>query len=133
MLSFFNPLTIKPVDLVFKVSVKLDWYQVCYIDCVPMIVYKEVNSEVWSSITLIKSNDNEFPEEFLNRGSCCKRNRNENIFQWNRLINNEYFLVYSADECYPWIRTSTTNEDERYWGVRIQKNLYFLSESQYEL
>lgn len=125
-IAYFYPEIVKVVDLVFKISNDLDWFQACFTLCKPRIVYRQKvgnywlkfsskKQSIWKSRYLVKTMLHESPRDLMT--SCYKKDFK---FTKDEIVNNEYFLVYSADACYPWNKNNTN------WGVSITNNLYLL-------
>lgn len=113
---------VKPVDLIFKITANLSWFQACFIpECIPVIFYKEisknlkVSSNDWSKYELVKTNIAESPYEYYSQ--CYKKE-----ISFKSLRNNEYFLVYSADKCFPWYARIKSHI-----GVNIPYSLFLLN------
>lgn len=121
-IDYFSPLPIKPVDIVFKINVELDWYQACFISCAPTLIYKKFRKDIWSTYKLKTTEVNETPNEFSDWTKCYKRDSDfKALFSSYTLFRDEYYLVYSGDECYP------LDYSRESWGQRNAENFYLLS------
>lgn len=87
---------VKPVDFVFRVSVELSWKFICYLDCPPKLVYQLEESDDWIIHSMKQSNT--YPRDLYS--SCYA---NDQALRDKQLRHNFFYIIWSADTCYPWI------------------------------